>query len=89
MSIATYTKTPPTPQTKVDTNIFKVVHYLLANDLITYENEFYIPLGLGKQHYRDIKIGSRSFTVAHIQAIIKKFKVNAYFILGFEKKMFR
>jgi len=89
MSIATYTKKPPKPKTKVDGMVFKLVYKMLNDETITYENDFYLPVKITKQHYQDIRVGRRSFTVAHIAAICRKYKINANWLLGIEKNMHR
>jgi transcriptional regulator with XRE-family HTH domain len=62
---------------------------LLAQGMITYKKELLELLNLERQHWNNIKNGDRNFSKAHIYIVCKKYKINANWLMGFEKSVFR
>ena len=69
--------------------MIKLISILKENGTITYRQDFLDEIGLIKQNFRDIELGRRSFTVKHIYAACKTYKVNLNWIFGIEKNTFR
>jgi len=89
MSIYTAIKAPPIPKTPIDARIFAVMARLMADKKIQYESEFYEPAGLVKQQFRQFKVAIASFSPGHIEALCQAHKINANWVFGLEKNMFR
>jgi hypothetical protein len=72
-----------------DKRMIKLIEILTDNGAISYRQDFLDEIGLIKQNYRDIANGRRSFTVKHIYAACKAYKVNLNWIFGIERNTFR
>lgn len=76
-----------------DAQMLRLIPILKANGLIRFQQEFCDAVGLLKQNIRNIKIksitGPQHFTAAHILNACKEYNVNANWIMGLEKEVFR
>lgn len=72
-----------------DQRILELIDILKQNDIIKFSQTFCDAVNVPKQLIRNIRIGNQHFTVHHIEAICKIYNVNANWIMGLEKNMFR
>lgn len=72
-----------------DERILRLIDLLKFEKRINTINEFCEGVGVIRQTISKIRNGKASFTVAHIEMICKKYKVNANWIIGIEKNVFR
>lgn len=72
-----------------DERILRLIDLLKFDKRIKTINEFCEGVGVIRQTVSKIRHGKASFTVAHIEMICKKYKVNANWIIGIDKKVFR
>jgi DNA-binding Xre family transcriptional regulator len=69
--------------------ILRLIDLLKFQKRIKTLNEFCDEIGMVRQTTTKIRKGEASFTVAHIEIICKKYKVNANWIFGIEKNVFQ
>ena len=69
--------------------ILRLIDLLKFQKNIKTLNQFCDEVGVIRQTISKIRSGEASFTVSHIEAICKKYKVNANWIIGIEKNVFR
>lgn len=72
-----------------DKNILRLIELLKFQNKITTTANFCEVIGMQPGTVSKIANGKNHFTVSHIEAICKKYKVNANFIYGFEDVVFR
>ncbi len=72
-----------------DERILRLIDLLKFEKRIKTINEFCEGVGVIRQTVSKIRHGKASFTVAHIEMICKKYKVNANWIIGVDKNVFR
>ncbi len=72
-----------------DQRILEFIDSLLDRDKVSSQKEFCENVGINRMALSNIRNGKQSFTVAHISNICTKYNVNANWIFGFEKKVFR
>jgi transcriptional regulator with XRE-family HTH domain len=71
-----------------DERILRLIDLLKFQKTIKTINEFCEEIGVLRQTIYKIKNGDAGFTVAHIGAICKKYKINANWIFGVEPNVF-
>ena len=69
--------------------ILRLIDLLKFQKRIKTLNQFCEEVGVLRQTVSKIRTGDASFTVAHIETICKKYKVNANWIFGIEKNVFQ
>ncbi|OIQ22166.1 MAG: hypothetical protein BM557_01980 [Flavobacterium sp. MedPE-SWcel] len=72
-----------------DKRIIRLIDVLIFDKTITNTRHFCQEIDVLEQTVSKIKKGTNRFTVAHIEVICKKYNVNANWIYGLEKKVFR
>lgn len=68
--------------------ILRLIDLLKFQKKIKTLNQFCEDVGVIRQTISKIRTGEASFTVSHIEAICKKYKVNANWIFGIEQNVF-
>ena len=71
-----------------DKRIFRLIELLIFQKRISSMKEFCQEIKMLEQTITKIKNGTAHFTVLQIEAICKKFDVNANWIFGIENKVF-
>lgn len=71
-----------------DKNILKLIDLLIFQKRISSTKDFCQEIGFLEQTVSKIKAGKNHFTVMQIEAICKKYNVNANWIFGIEKNIF-
>jgi hypothetical protein len=66
-----------------------LIETLVKKGVIKFRQDFLTVIDLKKQNYRQITEGNASFTVEHIRLACEHYKVNANWIMGFEKNIYR
>ena len=89
MSVTTFDIKNITARTEADRRIFEFVRHLINSGKIYYESEFYDNIGMAKQNYRSIKVGITSFSATFLKTICETYNINANWVFGLEKNMFR
>lgn len=79
---------PATPSI-VDKRMLKLIDLLKTNGTIRFTQQFLDTIGMLKQNIRKVKSGELSFTATQIYLACKTYKVNANWIFGFEKEVFK
>ena len=79
---------PVTPSI-VDKRMLKLIDLLKANGTIRFTQQFLDSIGMLKQNLRQVKEGQIRFNTDHILKACKTYKVNANWIFGLEKEVFR
>lgn len=72
-----------------DERILRLIDLLKFQKSIKTINHFCEEIGVLRQTIYKIKNGSAGFTVSHIETICKKYNVNANWIIGIDKNVFR
>lgn len=78
-----------------DQRILELIDILLASGKIYSKKQFceYVTehgnCTLHQQHIHQVSTGKQRFKIHHIEAICKLYNVNANWVMGFEKNMFR
>ena len=72
-----------------DERILRLIDLLRFQKSIKTINQFCDEVGVLRQTIYKIRKGDAGFTVAHIDTICKKYKVNANWIFGTEKNVFQ
>lgn len=72
-----------------DERILKLIDFLKFQKTIKTMNQFCEEIGVLRQTIYKIRNGDAGFTVAHIDAICKKYKVNANWIFGIDTNVFK
>lgn len=72
-----------------DERILRLIDLLKFEKKIKTINEFCEVVGVLRQTLYKIRKGDAGFTVSHIEIICKKYKVNANWIIGVDKNVFR
>lgn len=72
-----------------DERILRLIDLLKFHKTIKTINQFCEEIGVLRQTVYKIRNGEAGFTVAHIDSICKKYNVNANWIIGVDKKVFR
>ena len=72
-----------------DQRMLKLIEVLKTSGQIRFNQTFLDAIDMPKQNIRFVKIGEKHFTPEHIQMACKTYKVNANWIFGFEKEIFR
>lgn len=80
---------PSVKTNTVNERMFLLIEYLQNKGFITYRQEFLDVIDLKKQNYRRITMGEASFTVEHIRLACKHYNINANWIFGMEKNIYR
>jgi hypothetical protein len=69
--------------------MIQLILILKKEGVIIFRQDFLTVIDLKKQNYRQITEGNASFTVEHIRLACEHYKVNANWIMGFEKNIYR
>ena len=72
-----------------DRNMLKLISSLKSTGAIRFNQDFFDEIDFLKQNFVNVKAGTQHFTVSHIENACKKYNVNANWIFGLEKEMFR
>lgn len=72
-----------------DQRMLKLIEVLKASGQIRFNQTFLDAIDMPKQNIRLVKLGEKHFTPEHIHMACKTYKVNANWIFGFEKEIFR
>jgi hypothetical protein len=72
-----------------DERILRLIDLLKFQKIIKTINQFCDEIGVLRQTVYKIRNEDAGFTVAHINMICKKYNVNANWIIGIEKTVFR
>lgn len=62
---------------------------LRRDGIIKYRQEFLDKIDFLKQNFRNVRLGTQHFTAMHITAACKAFNINANWIVGTEKNIYR
>ena len=80
---------PTLSNTTANVRMLKLIDKLKTNGVIEYRQEFLDVIGLKKQNFTRIISGNASFTVEHIQKACREYNINANWLLGMEKNIYR
>lgn len=69
--------------------MLELLEILKENSILKFDKEFCESINLNKQDLSKIKSGTKNFTPNHILNACKVYKVNANWIFGLEKNVFR
>ena len=72
-----------------DKQMLKLMALLKISGQIQYTQAFLDVIEMPKQNIRLVRLGEKHFTPEHIHLACKTYKVNANWIFGIEKEMFR
>ena len=72
-----------------DERILRLIDFLKFQKTIKTANQFCEEIGILRQTIYKIRNEEAGFTVGHIDAICKKYKVNANWIFGIEPNVFK
>lgn len=72
-----------------DERILRLIDLLKFEKKITTTKDFCLKVGMYEQSISKIKKGENHFTVGQIESICLQFNVDANWIFGLEKKVFR
>lgn len=73
----------------VNARFIKLKEELMRLGMINQYEEFYQTVGISKQGFQKIKDNKGNVTASHVIAVCKQYNVNANWLLGFERAMFR
>lgn len=72
-----------------DQRMILLMRHCVDSGICTSQADFLETIGLLPQGFTQVKNGQRSFTLEHIAAAARKYKVNVNWIMGLEETMFR
>ena len=74
--------------TTPDQRIIELIAYLKYMKKVKSAVEFCQNIGFYRQNLRNVRLGTQSFTIDHIEKICKIYDVNANWILGLSDKLY-
>jgi hypothetical protein len=72
-----------------DQRMLKLIEILKTSGQIKFTQAFLDAIDMPKQNIRLVKLGEKHFTPEHIHMACKTYMVNANWIFGFEKDIYR
>ena len=72
-----------------DEKVFELIEILKKKLVLRDTQQFCDTIGIKKQGITQIKNGTSHFTLPHIKSICDYYNVNANWVFGLEKKIFR
>src|SRR5262245_1709161 len=66
-----------------------LMRHCIDTQLCDTQKDFFSSIGFSPTALRQIREGTQSFTLEHIVAAAKKYKINVNWIMGLESEMFR
>lgn len=69
--------------------MLELIDILQSKGTIKFRQDFLDEIGYPKQSFRNVKLGIQSFRIEHIKKACEAYNVNANWIFGIEKQIFR